>query len=159
MASVDLPAPPFSLPTTMIFAAMLRVSRSSGHMAREGESRQRVNPTRPRTTGPCRGRAMDQAPLPVARTVAALRDAVTGWRAAGERVALVPTMGALHAGHLALVDLARTRADRVVASVFVNPAQFAPGEDFESYPRTFAEDARKLAEARCDLLYAPTAGA
>jgi pantoate--beta-alanine ligase len=65
-------------------------------------------------------------------------------------------MGALHAGHLALVEDGRRRADRVVATIFVNPRQFAPGEDFDSYPRTRAEDERKLAEAGCDLLFAPT---
>src|SRR3989440_13016211 len=72
-------------------------------------------------------------PIRVVRTVSALRRAVMRWRAAGERIALVPTMGALHAGHLALVRAARRRARRVVVSVFVNPAQFAPHEDFASY--------------------------
>ena len=76
----------------------------------------------------------------IAKTVAALRRAVARWRAAGERVALVPTMGALHEGHLTLVRLARRRAERVVVSIFVNPAQFAPTEDFSTYPRTFAAD-------------------
>jgi pantoate--beta-alanine ligase len=92
---------------------------------------------------------------PVARTVEALRDQVAGWRAAGERVAMVPTMGSLHDGHLSLIRLARTRARRVVASVFVNPTQFAPGEDFEAYPRDEARDAALLAGEGCDLLYAP----
>jgi pantoate--beta-alanine ligase len=94
--------------------------------------------------------------LPAARTVAALRAQVAAWRRAGERVALVPTMGALHEGHLSLVALARTRADRVVASVFVNPTQFGPNEDFEAYPRDEARDADLLAEAGCHLLFAPT---
>ncbi|WP_241095075.1 pantoate--beta-alanine ligase [Marinicauda algicola] len=89
-------------------------------------------------------------------TVAGLRDEVQSWREAGYTVGFVPTMGALHAGHISLVRTALQRADRVVASVFVNPAQFAPGEDFETYPRTLEEDAAKLAEAGCHLLYAPT---
>jgi pantoate--beta-alanine ligase len=75
---------------------------------------------------------MSQSPLPIVRTVADLRTAVAKWKRAGERVALVPTMGALHEGHLSLVTLARTRADRVVASVFVNPTQFGPNEDFDA---------------------------
>jgi pantoate--beta-alanine ligase len=97
----------------------------------------------------------DASALPTVRTVASLRRAVEGWRERRERVALVPTMGALHAGHLALVVRARELADRVVASLFVNPAQFAPNEDFSRYPRNEAEDAEKLAAAGCHLLYAP----
>ncbi|HLI67612.1 MAG TPA: pantoate--beta-alanine ligase [Caulobacteraceae bacterium] len=95
------------------------------------------------------------SPLPIVRTVSDLRREVAAWRAAGERVALVPTMGALHDGHLSLVRLARTRATRVVASIFVNPTQFAPAEDFDAYPRDEARDAGLLAAERCDLLYAP----
>src|SRR6476646_9171623 len=91
----------------------------------------------------------------VVRTVAALRRAVMQWRAAGERVALVPTMGALHAGHLALVQAARRRARRTVVSIFVNPTQFAPHEDFGSYPRTWKADMAKLAEAKVDLVWHP----
>jgi pantoate--beta-alanine ligase len=91
----------------------------------------------------------------VAGTVAALRRSVARWRDAGATVALVPTMGALHAGHLSLVRLARRRADRVVVSIFVNPAQFAPSEDFSSYPRTFAADLAMLAEEQADLVWAP----
>jgi pantoate--beta-alanine ligase len=101
---------------------------------------------------------MTTAALPVARTVAALRAQVAAWRAGGQRVALVPTMGGLHEGHLALVRRARDLAPRVVTSLFVNPTQFAPGEDFEAYPRDEARDAALLAAAGCDLLYAPTAG-
>lgn len=88
--------------------------------------------------------------------VAALRSRVAGWRADGLRVGFVPTMGNLHAGHLALVDLARRHADRVVASVFVNPTQFGPGEDYARYPRTLDADAAALATRGCDLLYAPS---
>ncbi|MEO1531235.1 MAG: pantoate--beta-alanine ligase [Pseudomonadota bacterium] len=91
------------------------------------------------------------------RTVSALRTHVSAWRRSGERVALTPTMGALHDAHLSLVRLARSQADRVVASIFVNPTQFGPGEDFESYPRDEARDAGMLADAGCDLLFAPDA--
>lgn len=86
---------------------------------------------------------------------ASLRAAVRGWRTAGQNVGFVPTMGNLHAGHHSLLKLARARADRVIASVFVNPTQFGPGEDFERYPRTLAQDQAGLAEAGCDILFAP----
>ena len=89
------------------------------------------------------------------RTVKALRRRIAGWRGAGERIALVPTMGALHEGHLALVRLGRRRADRVVVSIFVNPTQFAPNEDFSAYPRTLTDDSRKLAGI-ADLIFAPS---
>ncbi len=101
---------------------------------------------------------MTGSSLPTVRTVSALRGQVRAWRRAGERVALTPTMGFLHEGHLSLVRLGRTRAERVVASLFVNPTQFAPSEDFEAYPRDEARDADLLASAGCDLLYAPTVG-
>jgi pantoate--beta-alanine ligase len=91
----------------------------------------------------------------VAGTVVALRRSVKRWRDGGATVALVPTMGALHAGHLSLVRIARRRADRVVVSIFVNPAQFAPNEDFSTYPRTFAADLALLAEEQADLVWAP----
>jgi pantoate--beta-alanine ligase len=94
----------------------------------------------------------------VVRKLAGLRRTIARWRADGERIALVPTMGALHAGHLALVQLARRRADRVVVSIFVNPAQFAPSEDFATYPRTFPADVKALREARADLVWAPAVG-
>jgi pantoate--beta-alanine ligase len=85
---------------------------------------------------------------------------VRAWRRAdvGSRVAFVPTMGALHAGHLALVAHARTLAERVVASVFVNPTQFAPNEDFARYPRRPEEDAAALASVGCDALFLPPIG-
>jgi pantoate--beta-alanine ligase len=91
----------------------------------------------------------------LARTVPALRRALRQWRARGERIALVPTMGALHAGHLALVRAARRKARRVVVSIFVNPAQFAPHEDLTSYPRTLDADLAALAEFSVDLVWAP----
>ncbi|CAN5870463.1 pantoate--beta-alanine ligase [soil metagenome] len=95
-------------------------------------------------------------PLPIVRTVADLRSRVAAWRKAGETVGLVPTMGALHSGHLSLLTLAKTRAQRVVASIFVNPTQFAPHEDFDAYPRDEAKDAGLLESAGCDLLFAPS---
>ncbi|MBD8879279.1 pantoate--beta-alanine ligase [Rhodanobacter sp. 7MK24] len=85
----------------------------------------------------------------------ALRAAIRGWRSQGQTVGLVPTMGNLHAGHHSLLKLARARADRVVATVFVNPTQFGPNEDFERYPRTLVQDQAGLAEHGCDLLFAP----
>lgn len=87
--------------------------------------------------------------------LARLRATVRGWTLAGERVAFVPTMGNLHAGHFSLVRLARTLADRVVASVFVNPTQFGPNEDFDRYPRTPERDAEGLRDAGCDVLWMP----
>lgn len=94
--------------------------------------------------------------LPIVRTAEDLRAAVDGWRREGLTVGFVPTMGALHDGHLSLVREAGRRADRVVASVFVNPTQFAPTEDLDRYPRQETEDARLLAGAGCRLLFAPS---
>jgi len=99
---------------------------------------------------------MNTKPLAIVRSVPALRAQIAAWRTEGLKVGLVPTMGALHEGHLSLVRLARTHADRVVTSLFVNPTQFAPHEDLDAYPRDEAGDAALLATAGCDLLYAPT---
>jgi pantoate--beta-alanine ligase len=89
------------------------------------------------------------------RQLDALRDALASFRAAGESIALVPTMGALHAGHIALVETARLRAQRVVVSIFVNPIQFGPTEDLARYPRREMQDARMLADAGADVLWMP----
>jgi pantoate--beta-alanine ligase len=80
---------------------------------------------------------------------------VHGWRVAGERIAFVPTMGNLHAGHISLIERARTQAARFVASIFVNPMQFGPNEDFNHYPRTPSRDASMLEAAGCDLMFLP----
>jgi pantoate--beta-alanine ligase len=89
-------------------------------------------------------------------TIAAVRARVRAWHDSGLRVGFVPTMGNLHAGHMSLLAAARYRADRIVASIFVNPMQFGPNEDFARYPRTPVEDARLLVEGHCDLLFAPS---
>ncbi len=89
------------------------------------------------------------------QTIGELRQQLQQWRRQGQRTALVPTMGNLHAGHLKLVEKANTLADRSVASIFVNPAQFGPNEDFDSYPRTLQPDSEKLADRNLDLLFAP----
>lgn len=93
---------------------------------------------------------------PTTRTRLELLQQVAAWKRAGERVGFVPTMGALHGGHLSLVEKAREKATRIVASIFVNPTQFAPGEDFDTYPRDEDSDLRKLASVGCDLAYLPT---
>jgi pantoate--beta-alanine ligase len=95
----------------------------------------------------------------IARDVASLRDTVADWRRGGARVALVPTMGALHRGHMSLVAAARQQADRVVLSIFVNPTQFAPSEDFDAYPRTFDADLALFSEIGGGCVYAPTVAA
>jgi pantoate--beta-alanine ligase len=87
--------------------------------------------------------------------ISALRAQVSDWRAQGARIGFVPTMGSLHDGHMSLLTAARERADRVVASVFVNPLQFGPGEDFERYPRAPDDDSKLLAAGGCDLLFLP----
>lgn len=90
------------------------------------------------------------------RTVADLRARVHAWRGAGERIALTPTMGALHEGHLSLVTLGLAHAERVVATIFVNPTQFGANEDLTAYPRDEARDAAMLERAGCDLIFAPS---
>src|SRR4029078_12052206 len=92
-----------------------------------------------------------------ARAVKALREEIVRYRAKRESVALVPTMGALHAGHLALVEAAHRQAKRFIVSVFVNPAQFAPHEDLGTYPRTWKADVATLTKAKADLIWAPSA--
>jgi pantoate--beta-alanine ligase len=93
--------------------------------------------------------------LPVVGTMRDLRATVRRWRRKGNSIALVPTMGALHAGHLSLIKLAKQRANRVVVSIFVNPTQFGPNEDFDAYPRDEQGDYLQLGQASTDLLYAP----
>jgi pantoate--beta-alanine ligase len=93
--------------------------------------------------------------IAIARSVAELRRQVGAWRAQGERIGLVPTMGALHAGHLALVAAAQAQCRRAVVSIFVNPRQFGPREDFSAYPRPEADDLAKLTAAKADLVWMP----
>ncbi|MGO2243245.1 MAG: pantoate--beta-alanine ligase [Halomonas sp.] len=93
------------------------------------------------------------------RDIDQLRSILREHRLNGQRIALVPTMGNLHAGHLALIACARQHADIVVASLFVNPMQFGPGEDLDGYPRTFSADQTQLSDAGCDVLFAPTVSA
>src|SRR3972149_9725304 len=92
----------------------------------------------------------------IVRKIKALRTAVAKWRERSTTIALVPTMGALHEGHISLVRLARRRADRVVVSIFVNPTQFAPHEDFGSYPRTWDADLAALSKLKVDAIWAPS---
>lgn len=93
--------------------------------------------------------------LPVRRTVVEFRAACDAVRSSGERLGFVPTMGALHSGHLRLVEVARRHAERVAVSIFVNPTQFGPNEDFERYPRNLERDVELLAKAGADLVFAP----
>ena len=95
------------------------------------------------------------SPIATARMTKDLRAEIAKWRQAGEKIALVPTMGALHAGHLSLIDIAKQHAKRIVVSIFVNPTQFGPKEDFGRYPRDEAGDMAKLKEAGADLVYIP----
>ena len=88
-------------------------------------------------------------------TTEALREQLSDWRHAGDHIALVPTMGNLHRGHVSLVDVAQQHSERVVVSVFVNPTQFGDGEDFENYPRTLERDKRRLDRVNTDLLFVP----
>ncbi|GLO77881.1 pantoate--beta-alanine ligase [Sulfitobacter pontiacus] len=91
----------------------------------------------------------------IIRTLVELRSKVAGWKAAGESVAVVPTMGALHQGHLSLVRAAKEACDRVIVTIFINPKQFNNPEDYKNYPRTEEEDARKLIALRADVVYVP----
>ena len=95
--------------------------------------------------------------MQIARTIAAAQSSLAAWRAAGQRIALVPTMGGLHRGHLSLVEIARPLADKTVASIFVNPRQFDRKEDFDAYPRTEASDVEALQAAGVDLVLIPPA--
>lgn len=96
--------------------------------------------------------------MEIARSIAEMRDIIGGWRKADQRVSLVPTMGALHQGHLSLVGMGQSQTDKSVVSIFVNPAQFAPHEDFNTYPRNEERDFAALRHASVDLVYAPTVG-
>jgi pantoate--beta-alanine ligase len=93
--------------------------------------------------------------MEIVSTADVLREDLSEWRRAGEHIALVPTMGNIHDGHLSLVRLARKHAERVVVSIFVNPTQFGEGEDIDSYPRTIERDTRSLKRAKVDLLFVP----
>jgi pantoate--beta-alanine ligase len=93
--------------------------------------------------------------MEIVTTIAAVRDRVRRWRSEGRRVAFVPTMGNLHPGHVSLIEAARRYGDRFVSSIFVNPMQFGPNEDFAHYPRTPLEDERMLAAAGCNLMFMP----
>lgn len=95
------------------------------------------------------------AKLKTVTTIAQLRECVDAWRSGGDKIVLVPTMGALHEGHLSLVKMARETGDRTVVSIFVNPEQFAPNEDFASYPREYDEDLQKLERLGVDLVFMP----
>lgn len=91
-------------------------------------------------------------------TISAVRERVHAWRRAAERIVFVPTMGNLHAGHVSLIQAARRHGERFVASIFVNPMQFGPNEDFAHYPRTPRDDERMLGDAGCDLMFMPEVG-
>jgi pantoate--beta-alanine ligase len=93
--------------------------------------------------------------MDIVTKIAAVREHVRRWRSEGRRVAFVPTMGNLHPGHVSLIDAARRHGDRFVASIFVNPMQFGPNEDFAHYPRTPTQDERMLADAGCNLMFMP----
>ncbi len=95
--------------------------------------------------------------MKVEHTIAAVRAALKQARQKGQSIAFVPTMGNLHSGHIQLINEARRRADYVVASIFINPTQFGAGEDFDNYPRTLDADSSQLADAKCDLVFAPSA--
>src|SRR5262245_12860038 len=111
-----------------------------------------MSSTRERRTSPDRWRML------TATTIADVRAHVARWRENHERVVFVPTMGNLHAGHVSLIEAARKHGKRFVASIFVNPMQFGPNEDFAHYPRTPSQDAKMLQEAGCDLMFSPEVG-
>ena len=94
--------------------------------------------------------------MKIVRSITDMRDVIKDWRRAGATVGLVPTMGSLHAGHLSLVRIARARSDKVIATLFVNPAQFSPNEDFHAYPRNEDVDRRLFEEAGANLMFAPS---
>ncbi len=94
-------------------------------------------------------------PVPIAHDVATLRAQLSAWRTTGETIVLVPTMGALHAGHVSLVHAGKSHGSKIVMSIFVNPTQFAPTEDLSTYPRSLDDDVAKFAEAGGDLVFAP----
>ena len=94
--------------------------------------------------------------MKIVHTVEDVRKAVQAWKAEGKTIGLVPTMGYIHEGHKSLIDKAVSENDHVVVSVFVNPIQFGPNEDFENYPRTLEQDSRLLADVGCDIIFAPT---
>ena len=96
--------------------------------------------------------------LKIVRDVKSLREEIALWKKQNKTIAFVPTMGALHSGHLSLIDLAHKKANKVVASIYVNPTQFAPDEDFDAYPRTEMSDVKALSQAKCDLVYIPKRG-
>src|ERR1700692_3603045 len=104
-----------------------------------------------------KARTRSKRRLRVIRALPALKRAIADFPARRCKIALVPTMGALHAGHFALVRAAQRRADRVIVSIFVNPTQFGPNEDLKTYPRTFAADVAALAKLKADLVWAPAA--
>src|SRR6266700_1195299 len=132
--------------------------RTSARVGSQGQSTSTRRTARPRhlrgiRTGKRFGTAADG--VVVLETAGAMLEASRRWRVEGRSIGLVPTMGALHAGHLSLVELARGENDIVVVSIFVNPIQFGPGEDFERYPRDVARDTGMLARAEVDAIYEP----
>src|SRR5690242_17944710 len=149
--------------------ALERLDAALREALRRGRTRGRPRRARVRRRGEGRGLPDRGAGVQAGQGGGRLMETVSGpramqaWsdarRAAGERIALVPTMGALHEGHLALVAEARRRAERVVVSIFVNPIQFDRREDFERYPRPLAADTARCAAAGVDAVYAPSAGA
>ena len=134
-----------------------QVSKMPLPLQREAEARLRGPVERDVLVEPAISTQTETREIEVVERIDALRHRLEVWRRAGLRIGFVPTMGALHEGHLSLVRRAREHADRVVASVFVNPAQFGPGEDLDAYPRQPERDGELLASAGCDLLFLPTA--